>query len=370
MISRARVLRHPASLRIVQIALWTAVAATVTGCAPQTTQQAPPVATAPALQIKAAAAPTAGATGTPAVLDPNLDQGNRPAPHLIAYLFAGKKTTYRELSPRLSFGKITELYLAFADPPKCAGVCTAGSDMNFSIEGETDADIDQIVGAAHAAGVKVLASIGGGGGDQRIIQFYNAGLSAPLAVSLDAFVTQHHLDGVDLDIEDPSNMGQPFLAFTSALTSTFHPKGKLVTAAVAKYLQASMPNDALRQFDLLNIMCYSSYSAAVKELHFYADDEKISPAKLVLGVPFFGSNDDDSHEESYQAILAAYPNAWKVDLAGGGDLDDGQAFHYVGETTMAAETQLARKYGGVMFWEWMGDAAEPHSLLRVIENNF
>jgi GH18 family chitinase len=321
------------------------------------------------LQTKAAAAPGPQAGSVPVALGPALDQVNRPAPHLIAYLFAGKKTTYTELSPHVSFGRITELYLAFADPPKCTGVCSADSDMHFSIDGETDADIDRLVGAAHAAGVKVVASIGGGGGDQRIIQFYNAGLSAPLVASLNAFVAQHQLDGVDLDIEDPSNMGQPFLAFTTALTSTFHPKGKLVTAAVAKYLQASMPDAALRQFDLLNVMCYSSYSAAVAALNFYAGDEKISPAKLVLGVPFFGSNDDDSREESYQAILAAYPNAWKVDLAGGGALDDGQAFHYVGETTMAAETQLARKYGGVMFWDWMGDAAEPHSLLRVIENN-
>jgi chitinase len=331
--------------------------------------QQPPAAAAPALQPHAAAAPKAQAGSVSTAQAPGVGKSSRPASHLIAYLFAGKKTTYTELSQHITFGKITELHLAFADPPKCAGVCTADSDMHFSIDGETDADIDRIVAVAHSAGVKVVVSIGGGGGDQRIIQFYNAGLSAPLVASLDSFVGQHQVDGVDLDIEDPSNMGQPFLAFTNALTGTFHPKGSLVTAAVAKYLQASMPDAALRQFDLLNVMCYSSYSAAVAALNFYANDEKIAPAKLVLGVPFFGSNDDDSHEESYQAILAAYPNAWKVDLAGGGALDDGQAFHYVGESTMAAETQLGRKYGGVMFWEWTGDAPEPHSLLRVIEDN-
>lgn len=273
--------------------------------------------------------------------------GSRPAPslHLVAYLFAGRQSNYTALSKTLHFGKITDLYLAFANPPKCNEVCTPSSDMRFSIEGETDADIDAMVQVAHAAGVRVVAS-------------------------LQTFVSAHKLDGVDFDIEDPSNMGAPYLAFTTALTAAFHPEGKLVTAAVARYLQGSMPDAALRQFDLLNIMNYSSLSAAVAALDFYANEKKISPSKLVLGVPFFGSSQDDSREESYKTILAAYPNAWKVDLAGGGPLDDGMAFHYVGESTMAQETQLGKKYGGIMFWDLTGDVPAPHSLLKIIEANF
>jgi chitinase len=308
----------------------------------------------------AATAPALAAPGGPAA----------PSPHLIAYLFAGQQSNYTALSKTIQFGKITDLYLAFANPPKCQGLCTPASDMRFSIDGETDADIDTIVRSAHAAGVRVVVSIGGGGGDQRIIQFYNLGLSAPVVASLRTFVSTHSFDGVDFDMEDPGNMGAPYLTFTTALTAAFHPDGKLVTAAVAKYLQASMPDAALRQFDLLNIMNYSSLSAAVTALDFYAIQEKIPPSKLVLGVPFFGSSDDDSREESYKNILAAYPNAWKVDLAGGGTLDDGMAFHYVGESTMAQETLLGKKYGGIMFWDLAADAPAPHSLLAVIEANF
>ena len=291
-------------------------------------------------------------------------------PRLIAYLFAGQQSNYTALAKTIQFGKITDLNLAFANPPKCQGVCTRSSDMRFSVEGETDADIDAIVRVAHAAGVRVVASIGGGGGDQRIIQFYNAGLSDPVAASLHAFISAHNIDGVDLDIEDPSNMGAPFLTFTNALVAAFHPEGKVVTAAVAKYLQGSMPDEALRQFDLLNVMNYSSYGAAVAALDYYANQKKIPPSKLVLGVPFFGSSEDDSREESYKNILASYPNAWKVDLAGGGSLDDGMAFHYVGESTMAQETLLGKKYGGIMFWDLSDDGPAPHSLLSVIEANF
>ena len=292
------------------------------------------------------------------------------SPHLIAYLFAGQQSNYTALSKTIEFGKITDLYLAFANPPKCQRVCTPASDMRFSIDGETDGDIDMIVRAAHARGIRVVASIGGGGGDQQIIQFYNVGLSAPVVASLRTFISAHNLDGVDLDIEDPSNMGAPFLTFTTALTATFHPDGKLITAAVARYLQGSMPDAALHQFDLLNIMNYSSYSSVVAALDFYANQEKIPASKLVLGVPFFGSSDDDGREESYKNILAAYPNAWKVDLVGGGPLDDGLAFHYVGESTMAQETELGKKYGGIMFWDLTDDAPEPHSLLKAIEANF
>ena len=36
---------------------------------------------------------------------------------------------------------------------------------------------------------------------------------------------------------------------------------------------------------------------------------------------------------------------------------------------MARETLLGERYGGVMLWSILGDAAAPHSLLTVIQNN-
>lgn len=290
-------------------------------------------------------------------------------PLLVAYLADYKGVSFSDYARSLDFTGVTHLNLAFGDPPKCDGVCTIHSDMNFSFKKQTAADIDAIVAAAHAAGVKVLLSIGGGGGDQMIIQFYNAGLSTQLVASLDKFVREHQLDGVDVDIEDPSNMGAPFATFVSTVSSTFHPEGKLVTAAVAKYLQDSMPDSALHQLDFINVMNYSSYASAVAALQFYAQDKKIPKTKIVLGVPFFASNPGDSKEEDYRTILAAYPNAWKVDIVGGGLLDNGQEFHYLGEKTMVQETELGKRYGGIMIWEAMGDAPAPHSLLQVIKKN-
>ena len=323
-----------------------------------------------ALPPSAATAPTVTASSGPVCLPPVTQAFPlNPAPRLVEYFFLDKGKHYADYAKQVNFGKMTHLNLAFGDPPKCNGVCTASSDMTFSIEGQSDTDIATIVAAAHAAGVKVILSIGGGGGDQRIIQFYNAGLSSELVNSLDTFVAAHGFDGIDLDIEDPSNMGAPFGTFVNALMAKFHPEGKIVTAAVAKYLQSSMPDASLHQFDFINVMTYSSYDEALTSLQFYSADEKIARDKIVLGVPFFGSTADDSKEESYQAILAAYPNAWKVDLVGGGTLDDGQAFRYAGEATMARETLLGEQYGGVMLWSILGDAAAPHSLLTIIQNN-
>jgi chitinase len=288
------------------------------------------------------------------------------APLLVGYLPAYKGAGLASAVQALDLTGITHVELAFGNPPRCAGPCTPQSDMVFSLNGQSDADIDTIVTTAHAAGVKVLLSIGGGGGDQQIIQFYNAGLSKPLIASLDQFVQAHRLDGVDLDIEDPSNMGAPYAGFVSTLTSTFHPEGKIVTAAVARYLQDSMPDSALHQFDFISVMNYSSFDAAAAALQFYAQDKKVPKNEILLGVPFFAANSGDTKEEDYRTILAAYPNAWQVDMVGGGALDEGQAFHYVGESTMARETQLARQYGGIMVWEVMGDAGDPHSLLKII----
>jgi len=290
-------------------------------------------------------------------------------PRLVGYLSAPKGVNLADSIKTLDLSRMTDLNLAFGDPPKCDGTCTPQSNMAFSVKGQSDADIDAVVAAGHAAGIRVFLSVGGGGGDQMIIQFYNAGLSAPLVASLDRYIGAHHFDGVDVDIEDPANMGQPYASFVSLLTLNLHAEGKLVTGAVAKYLQASMPNSALHQFDFINVMNYSSYANAVTALQFYAQEENIPRDKIVLGVPFFASNAGDSKEEDYNTILAAYPNAWKVNVVGGGALDDGQGFFYVGEDNMAQETQLGKQYGGIMIWHLLGDAPAPHSLLKVIEKN-
>ena len=313
----------------------------------------------------ARAAQSNEATAAPAASGAWSSQWSRPL--LVGYL-PDYDGSYADYARSLDFSKMTHLYLAFGLPPYCDGICTASSDMTFSL-GQTDADIRTLVNKAHRSGVKVVLSIGGGGGDQQILQFYNAGLSKPLVKSLDSYIKAHNLDGVDLDIEDPNNMGQPYLTFTQALIDKFHPEGKVVTAAVAEYLQDSMPDKALHLFDFINVMNYSNYSDAEEAMQYYADQKQVPRAKMTLGVPFFAQSADGNIEETYSTVLASYPDAWKTDVVSGGSLDGGEALYYVGEATMAKETWLGRQYGGIMVWELSQDAPAPHSLMNVIDKN-
>ena len=292
-----------------------------------------------------------------------------PAARLVGYVSC-YNGSYATRAATLNFSRMTHLLLAFGTAKKCDGVCTASSDMTLSLD-QDDADVATLVAAAHAAGVKVMISLGGGdwAEDATISQFYNAGLSAPFAAAIDQYVAAHNLDGVDVDMEDPSNMGASYGDFILALGARLHPEGKLLTAAVASYLGSVIPHAALAQFDFLNLMIYSNYADACGELQYFSSVKSIAPEKLVLGVPFFGSTANWAHEESYATILAAYPDAWQRDEVGGGSLDDGITLDYVGESTMAQETQLGARYGGIMIWELTQDAGGPHSLRSVIQKN-
>ncbi|WP_263358055.1 glycosyl hydrolase family 18 protein [Acidicapsa ligni] len=293
---------------------------------------------------------------------------HKTPPKLVGYL-PDYDGSYADYAKSLDFSKMTHLYLAFGLPPFCTGTCTKSSDMTFAL-GQTDADIHTLVKAAHKAGTKVVLSIGGGGGDQQILQFYDAGLSKELVKSLNKYIKNHDLDGVDLDIEDPDHMGQPYLEFTRTLIETFHPQGKIVTAAVAEYLQDSMPDAALHLFDFVNVMNYSNYSDAEVAMTYYAETKKVPKEKMTLGVPFFAQSGDGNIEETFSTVVAAYPNAFDADMVSGGNLDGGETLYYVGGATMARETELGKQYGGVMIWELSQDAPAPSSLMQVIDEHF
>lgn len=300
---------------------------------------------------------------------PNLPSEPAGSVRLVGYL-PDYNQSYAYYARTLNLTRVTHLILAFGHAPMCNGPCTAQSDMSISLQ-QTDADIATLVTAAHAAGVKVTISLGGGDapGDASISQFYNAGLSSQFAAAIDAYVTAHNLDGVDVDMEEPSTMGTPYGTFVSDLAARLHPEGKLLTAAVAPYLEHAIPDSALPQFDFLNVMTYSTESQAIADLGYYALQKGVPANKLVLGVPFFAASADQSLAIPYAQVLAAYPNAWQTDVVSGGSLAGGVTLYYVGEATMAEEAQLGAKYGGIMIWELTQDAAAPHSLLDVIRKN-
>jgi chitinase len=280
-----------------------------------------------------------------------------PAPSIrvVAYLpnYSG---SYSSWASSIDFSKMTHLNLAFA---------TADGSNNWDM-GASDSDVAALVTAAHAAGVKVIASLGGGGGDQTVIAQYNTASNvAPLVSNLDAFVSSHDFDGVDIDIEDPNNLGGTYSTFVAAVIAKMHPEGKIVTAAVAQYLQSSMQDDTLHSFDFLNVMIYSDYSDSMSALEYYANDKSVPNGLLNLGAGFFGQ-DNAGNEYAYSAILAADSTAWSKDST----QMDGQTVTYTGMASMKQLADYSKTYGGIMFWELSEDTTDEHSLYKVIQGEF
>ena len=294
----------------------------------------------------------------------------KPAKHFIVYLPFYRQRDMAAALAATNLTGVTDMDIAFVGPPLCSGLCTAASDFTISADSHTDADVDAVVQLAHAKGISVLASIGGGGGGvSEIAQFYNAGLSAPLVAALKKYVRLHKLDGIDSDIEISDNMGAPYADFIAKLITAMHSEGKIVSCATDKYIQASMPQATLLSFDYISLMVYSNLKDAQDSLNFFVNVKQVPASKVVLGVGFYGEARNGA-DADYADILTAYPNAYRVDTVGGGTFKDGIVLNYIGEDTTAKEAELASQYGGIMVWQLLGDAPPPHSLLNVIRANF
>jgi chitinase len=272
---------------------------------------------------------------------------------VVAYLptYSG---SYSDWASSIDFSKMTHLNLAFV---------SGTSNNDWSIE-QSAAEVKALVDAAHAKGVKVLASLGGGGGDQSVIaQFKNTGNIPAFVGNLDTFVASHNLDGVDIDIEDGANLGANYSAFVDAVVKKLRPEHKLVTAAVAQYLQDSMSDDTLHQFDFLNVMIYSNYNDSVSAMTYYAQQKNVPVTLLTLGAGFFGDNSDGSQEFAYSDIIKADGSAWSKDST----TVNGQTVNYTGMASMKKLADYSKGFGGIMFWELSEDTTDEHSLWKVIQ---
>jgi len=199
--------------------------------------------------------------------------------------------SFADWATKIDFTKMTHLNLAFA---------TVGANNSWSSIGDTS-DVQAITAAAHAKKVKVLVSLGGGGGDQTVISAYKTASNiGPLVASLDTMVSAMNRDGVDVDLESPGDMtsGGNYPAFVAQLISTFHPEGKLVTTAQAQYIAQGQNTDAtivatLNSFDFINDMIYSaSLSDFNNEAGWWAGSPVNLPKeKLVWGVCYDGGGE-------------------------------------------------------------------------------
>lgn len=290
-------------------------------------------------------------------------------PRIVAYApnWIGLKT----FVPQIDFAKLTHINIAFENPADADGA------LSFQPDNES------LIRQAHAHGVKVLVSLGGGSASEDasrrkawfdlISTTKRKGFIAQLA----AYVSTHDLDGLDVDLEGPA-INRDYAPFIQELSAALKPKGKFLTAALSKgYGGKDVPDAALACFDFINVMAYdatgpwqtdrpgphSSLEFAQGSVDYWLR-RGLPKAKLVLGVPFYGWGFGKAfrqQEYRYADLIRQYPKAVTDDQVG-------DTIWHNGIPTMQAKARLVldQGLGGVMIWSLNSDAPGESSLLSAL----
>jgi GH18 family chitinase len=281
--------------------------------------------------------------------------------------------------------KITRIIYAFARPNADGTLNT--SDLT---------SITELVDEAHAHGVEVYVSVGGGGSGSENFPAVAADEEAiaTLVLEVRQFLFTHCLDGVDIDWEhwtgSASNTVIPaesmaYANFLQMLKNEIEPFGLGLSIDVGASNWSGRHIPEVEDYvDYVQIMAYdftgpwsnpgphSSFEDAIGSgsdasstgLAYWENYRGFSKDKIILGVPFYGRDFDDNGGAgvTYAGILQEYPDAWNYD-----QVDN---IYYNGIPTMVQKAQYikANQYPGVMIWELAQDhSADSLSLLNYID---
>lgn len=351
---------------------------------------------------------------------PSVDEPPEAAYRLVGYVFGPRSTDLREIDAT----RLTHVNYAFANVDSTATV---------QFERASDpANIAQL-NALRAANpdLQLLYSIGGWGWSDH---FSDAALTDSsrqhfARTAVDLMVT-YAFDGIDVDWEYPGQPGegntfrpedkQHFTLLLQTLREHLDARGTrdgrhylltIATGANDRYLANTDLGEAHRYLDFINIMTYDFFggysevtghhanlfpsaaegappvsAAAAVERHVEAG---VPPAKLVLGVPFYGKGwhgvraEDHGRYQPYTGAFRSYsycelaadyvdangyvrywdegaqaPYLWNADSSAFITYDD--------PASMRRKAAYVREQGlgGVMYWEHHADSTE--TLLRTL----
>jgi len=270
----------------------------------------------------------------------------------------------------IELNKLTYLNLAFASP-----------DKNGYLVMDDNADVSVGVNKGHAANLKVFISLGGGGRPDTV--FWKAALQqknrSSFIKKIVKYVEENNLDGVDVDIEGNlfPYIGYTYGPFVVELKKALHAKGKGMSCALgAVDIDKVVTQEALEAYDFINVMVYdktgtwrpdvigphSPYSFAEDAIKYYTVDRKIPPARITLGLPFYGFDfTPPARYIDFSEIIASdIANAYR---------DSVGMRYYNGIPMISQKAVLAKKssLGGVMIWELACDTHGDLSLLRALD---
>ncbi len=316
---------------------WLVVASLMAGCAPVPAGTAAP-------RVSATASGTAAA-GTAAA---------------EAFRIVGYVGDVDGNAGQVQFDKLTHVNYAFLIPNADGSVAELANPWK----------LDELTARAHAAGVKVLISVGGWGWDAQFEAFAAEPTARAAFVGLlRRFVLDHGIDGVDVDWEYPDRgpSASNYLALMGELRAAL-PRPALLTAAVvaAGATAEGIVPEVFPLVDFINVMAYdgpgpthSPYSFAESSLTFWSA-RGLPREKTVLGVPFY-SRPVEVPYRKLVATSAEAPNADALDYFG-------TTVNYNGIPTIKAKTELAmRTASGIMAWSLAQDTTDSTSLLGAID---
>jgi len=270
------------------------------------------------------------------------------------------------------------------------------ADGTINISGLTNTT--QLVDCAHAHGVEVYFSVGGGSpwSDNFPEMATNEESRKKFIKEVRQYVFENCLDGVDIDWEywsgDQNNVVVPaesyaLLSIVKDLKREIAPFDLKISIDVAwhDYFGKHFLDEITDYVDYVMVMAYEMHGPSNEPGPHSAFDYAIGSGSdnnstglaywinyrgwpkenILLGVPFYGKNFEQNGvtDISFANIVKQYPDAYNSDQVNN--------IYYDGINTMANKTQYVvdNKLGGMMIWEIALDSpVESVSLLNTIYN--
>lgn len=287
---------------------------------------------------------------------------------------------------QIRWDKLTRIVYAFAAPR-----------ANGSLNTAELTQVDALVQAAHAQGVEVYLSVGGGGSGSDEFPAMAANVEARQAFvrGVRDYLGAHCIDGVDIDWErwTKDGSGQPDAAekanlvlLLQELRLALDPFGLKISIDVyaSNWYGQHYDNAIHSLVDYVQVMGYdftgpwsdpgphasyddtigSGSSVSSTGLAYWTNFRQWPREKILLGVPFFGRDFDTNGGAGigYRDIVAQHAEAPTQDQVAN--------IYYNGVQTIRDKTQFVvdNNYPGIMIWELSHDTRDDAtSLLHTID---
>lgn len=286
----------------------------------------------------------------------------------------------------IEWDKYTRIVYAFAIPNADGSLNT--KDLTLT---------SQLRDSAHAHGVEVYFSVGGGDGSTNFAWISTEQEYMKRFINeVTQYVFEYCLDGVDIDWEYWSGYrnnsvvqseSTNFVYIMQSLKGKLKPfnKGLSIDVGASHWSGVHFYTDVVQHIDDIQVMCYdfsgpwtspgphSSFEQSIGSgssinstgLAYWVNYRRWPKEKILLGVPFYGRDFDNNGGEgiTYSDILKLSEDAYLKDRINN--------IYYNGVGTMAKKASYVvdNGYSGIMIWEIGQDSrADSTSLLNAIDN--